>query len=600
VKITPNSLTINQIFSGTNEQYTIPSYQRRYSWSKPQILDLISDIKYLEGSDTHLMGSIVCLTSDYAAGINSLDLVDGQQRLTSIIILLECIRQHLDAHGQAEPAADLARLLKARSVTGTQQPKLKLDSMDQADFAALLLQDKDHSHQNSRLADVFRLVREWIAQSSMEDLLHFQYRLLHQALIIRLDVANAKDAFKLFETINNRGLRLSPTDIIKNFVLGNAARFGAEHLDAARVAWANLLSQLDGINADVFFRYFLMTQVGQRLTRSEVVPAFKNLFMRRVAEAARLPDRHQYTADLEDDEEDESVEATESAEEQDLEQESAHPSADISFREFLKLVVRNAKVFSELLKCATGNPKIDRRLRNLKMIKAVQTYGFLMHLRAGGCEDNTFLNVLELTENFVLRRHTCRERANETEGLFASLSSVDASNPLPKIRESYRRLCPGDAAFREEFARTKFVANIMDRARYCLEQFEIARHGEHAELQVLGSEDVHIEHIMPQKIKTKISRAKYGDWIKYLGENAKKRHPEYVGRIGNLTLFAGELNISASNSPFGKKKPAYRKSSLLMTKEISDLGTFRFAQIESRSQSLAEEAVKRWPMPKGD
>jgi uncharacterized protein with ParB-like and HNH nuclease domain len=113
MKITPNSLTVNQIFSSANEQYTIPSYQRRYSWSKPQIQDLISDIKFLEGGDTHLMGSIVCLIGDHTAGINRLDLVDGQQRLTSIVILLECIRQHFEGNGQAEQAADLARLLRA-------------------------------------------------------------------------------------------------------------------------------------------------------------------------------------------------------------------------------------------------------------------------------------------------------------------------------------------------------------------------------------------------------------------------------------------------------------------------------------------------------
>ena len=64
------------------------------------------------------------------------------------------------------------------------------------------------------------------------------------------------------------------------------------------------------------------------------------------------------------------------------------------------------------------------------MIKAVQTYGFLMHLRVGGCPDKLFREVLELTESFVLRRHVCRERANETEALFARLSVVDPVAPV--------------------------------------------------------------------------------------------------------------------------------------------------------------------------
>jgi hypothetical protein len=597
MKITPNSLTINQIFSSANEQYCIPSYQRRYSWSKPQIQDLIDDIKYLEGTDTHLMGSIVCLTGTHTAGINGLDLVDGQQRLTTIVILLECLREHLDLQGKADEAADLARLLKAKAVTGSHQHKLKLDSMDQTDFEALVNRNENHTARNLRLADVFRMIREWVGSTEIVELLAFQFRLLNQALIIRLDVGEAKDAFKLFETINNRGLRLSPTDIIKNFVLGNAARFGQEPLREARAAWANLLVKLDGTNTDVFFRYFLMTQVASRLTRSEIVPTFKNLFMRRVKEASKLPDRHQYSADLEDEDDEEVVEAAETTAEDESTRSASNADADISFRDFLKLLVRYAGIFAELLGCATQDPKIDRRLRNLKMIKAVQTYGFLMHLRAGGCDDKTFAEVLRLTESFVLRRHTCRERANETEALFASLSQVDAKDPLAKVRDEYRALCPNDAVFRDEFARTRYVSNIMERARYCLEQFETSLQGTHSELQVLGPSDVHVEHIIPQRIRSKRARSEYGDWVTYLGSGSEKKHVLFVGRIGNLTLFSGELNISASNNPFAKKKPAYKKSSLKITQQVAELGKFRFSQVEKRSADLAEEAVKLWPMP---
>lgn len=597
MKITPTSLTINQIFSTANEQYTIPSYQRRYSWSKPQIEDLIDDIRYLEGADTHLMGTIVCLTSTHTAGINSLDLVDGQQRLTTIVILLECIRQQFESLGNSDDAADLARLLHARPVTGPQQPKLKLDTMDQADFAALLAQSESHTPQNQRLADVYRQVREWIATLPSDELRLFQYRLRNQALIIRLDVGDAKDAFKLFETINNRGLRLSPTDIIKNFVLGNAARFGGDQLQLARTGWAKLLTELDGTKPDVFFRYFLMTQTGSRLTRSEVVPTFKNLFMQRVLEAAALPDRHLFTADVDGDDDEEDPAAPESDEDADNDRPAVAGANDVPFKDFLARVVKSAAIFATLLKCNTGEPQINRRLRNLKMIKAVQTYGFLMHLRAGGCDNKDFLEVLRLTESFVLRRHTCRERANETEALFASLSNVPPGKPLERVRDAYRRLCPDDTVFREEFARTRYVANIMDRARYCLEQFELAKHGKHAELQVLGPEDVHVEHIIPQKIRTKKSKTKFGDWLTYLGTDSEKKHPEFVGRIGNLTLFSGELNISASNNPFNRKKPAYRKSSLQLTKAIAEFSAFRYPQVETRSRDLADVAVKLWPAP---
>jgi hypothetical protein len=96
------------------------------------------------------------------------------------------------------------------------------------------------------------------------------------------------------EIINNRGLKLSPTDIIKNFILGNAARFGAEPLAFARTKWAELIRNLDGTDYETFFRHFLCAQFKRRITISYVISNFKTLFMRHVAEAAQLPDRHWY------------------------------------------------------------------------------------------------------------------------------------------------------------------------------------------------------------------------------------------------------------------------------------------------------------------
>ena len=114
---------------------------------------------------------------------------------------------------------------------------------------------------------------------------------------------------------------------------------------------------------------------------------------------------------------------------------------------------------------------------------------------------------------------------------------------------------------------------------------------------MLGAEDVHVEHIMPQKIKTKKAKEELGDWVEYLGDRAESNHPKYVSRIGNLTLFAGALNIGASNNPFHKKRHAYRESSIKLTKELVSKSNFKFKDIDQRSKDLAEIAVGLWPMP---
>src|SRR5262249_25130746 len=95
MKITPTSLTISQLLGSQNEQYAIPAYQRRYSWKRTQVGDLWDDLRVLEPTDSHLFGTIVCLTGHHKAGINRLELVDGQQRLTTISILLHTLLERL-------------------------------------------------------------------------------------------------------------------------------------------------------------------------------------------------------------------------------------------------------------------------------------------------------------------------------------------------------------------------------------------------------------------------------------------------------------------------------------------------------------------------
>ena len=323
--ITPTSLTMTQLLGSANEQYVVPAYQRRYSWKDKQLWELLDDISLIDGADTHLLGSIVCLTGHHVAGINKLELVDGQQRLTTVSILLQCIHDRLVQEGEASEAQDIARLLTAKALGGKSSRKIELDSLDSPEFDQLAKGRAVDTPKNPNLSSAFRIFRQWVKERELPELGTFLYRLKNQAIIIRLDVSEAKDAFKLFEMINNRGLRLSPTDIIKNFLLGNAARFSADALVLARAKWAELIENLDGVNFETFFRQFLCARLKRRITISFVIPNFKKLFMQQVVEASQLPDRHWYLDDDEitDETDDENEELGDEADESETEQETA-------------------------------------------------------------------------------------------------------------------------------------------------------------------------------------------------------------------------------------------------------------------------------------
>lgn len=598
--VNPNSLSVAQLLGGQSEQYVVPAYQRRYSWQERQLCELLEDIQLLEDNDNHLLGSIVCLVGTHGAGLNRLELVDGQQRITTLNILLHCMLERLRKTDAIEPRelTEIELLLQARTPDKTLVPKIALDSIDAAEFKRHVACESIDDPRNHQLDFAFKYFRDWAAAQSPHSLDAFRYRLINQATVIRLDVSNAKDAFKLFETINNRGLRLSATDIIKNFVLGNAARFGTDALEIARVRWAEVIEFLDGTNFENFFRHFLAATLKRRVTAAFTVSSFKAIFMEQVAEASGLPERHWYAENVViSDEDDELSETRENGFAEAAPKFDSTSVQKVSFAEFLRRLATYAKTYGEIVKAETGTPALDRHLRNLRMIKSVQTYGFLMALRAGGCKDDVFVKVLRLTESFMLRRHICRERSNENEAMFARLCAADPADPLPIVIEEFRQLSPTDEAFETSFATFDFSSNLLDRARYCLEQFEQRKHGGFSEVHVAGTDLVQVEHIIPQKIKTRRARDEFGDWVEYLGERSVAKHPHYVSRIGNLTLFAGPLNVSASNNPYARKKPAYSQSGIAITNELpTTYPEFGFAQVEERSEAFAKEASQVWPI----
>ena len=148
MKITPTSLTVSQLLGQTNERYIIPPYQRRYSWLERQIGELIDDISQIESNDTHLLGSIVCLAGAHVADLNELEVVDGQQRLTTVSILLVCLKERLQAEGTAQQStiSDIEKLSIAKSMTGKEAAKIKLESIDAKDYATLSSPEIGRAH----------------------------------------------------------------------------------------------------------------------------------------------------------------------------------------------------------------------------------------------------------------------------------------------------------------------------------------------------------------------------------------------------------------------------------------------------------------------
>ncbi len=594
MKITPTSLTISQLFSSGNEQFLIPAYQRRYSWEWKQIAELYDDIDLLKSIDTHFLGSIVCLTSPHTVGINQLELVDGQQRITSLSIFLKAIRDRFIEFDENEVVIEIDSFLHCKGIDRKVKNKVLLGDLDNPDYKKLMQLKKLDKIKNQQMLNAYTYIKEWLNELELDELNELYFKFINNVVVVRLDVGEAKDAYKLFETINNRGLSLCPTDIIKNFLLGHASTINPDVLDDVRENWKSLIVNLDGINADNFFRQLMSSQLNRKITFTYLIDEFKKYYLSIVKEAEELPEYDIYneiTIDNEDSIRDE-IEEEEKEEVEVLEQPQDTKISIVEFSEHLKDL---SIIYRNILKREFKNNSINAHLFNLQRIKSFPSYIFLLNVfQRKELSDDVVIEILKVLETFMLRRHICEYRTGELDDIFSKLVQIDSKDIIRTLIDMLKKDLPSDAEFKDKFSLASFKGNE-NRAKYILEVFEYSNIKHQGEYTLNTGKELHLEHIIPKTIDTKKSKREFGDWIEYLGENSLDKHKAYVNRIGNFTLLGQKLNIVASNNPFDDKLVEYKKSNISLTKDIaSNYTTFFFSDVEERSETMGNEAIILW------
>ena len=607
MKITPTSLTISQLFSSKNEQFFIPAYQRRYSWGRKQLADLFNDITFLTGNDNHLLGSIVCLTESHVVGVNTLELVDGQQRIASLSILMKAIRDKFTEMNNSENTSEIDGYLSCKGIDGKLENKLLLGDLDDPDYIKLVEGEDVASMQNKNLLNAYNWFVKWFEEYDANDLNQFYFKLINNVHVIRLDVGQAKDAYKLFENINNRGLSLSPTDIIKNFLLGHASIVGDNTLIKVKNNWKELIVNLDGIDSDDFFRQYMCGILRRKVTKSQLTDTFKKYYIGMVEESDKLSEySHYYDVEPNDstimeevlEEENIKDELEQEIDEKLLEDSESHvkdpKNEKMTIIEFSRVLKEAASKYSKMLKRGFDDKKINQRLFNLQRIKSYPAYILLLNIFQRNLSDDVKRCILRLLETFMLRRHVCEYRTGELDDIFSKLVDVKDEDTLEQIKEYLSKYLPQDDDFEKKFSNHDYRTNA-NRAKYVLEVLEYDLIDDKGEYTLNTGTDLHLEHIIPQTITTKKSKKIFGDWISYLGEDSENLHRDYVNKIGNFTLLAQELNIVASNNPFESKLKEYRKSNIALTKAIvNELDEFKFSEVEQRSASFAKKAPSLW------
>lgn len=549
--INVDKTNLNKLLGVPNRQLTIPAYQRPYAWEAEQVDELWHDIVETLGSN-HFMGSVVLCSPDQARP----EVIDGQQRLTTIILLLALIR---DEYQLRKP--DLVGRIQQFLQNAYAEPDLRFkfrpgnanarvftdfilcapDDDSRRDWATVRQLPSHELNRNLRMIENVERLKgylvPWLAASDnpLQALEQIERKIMTGLEFVVIDVPDIANAFIIFETLNDRGLALSAGDLLKNHLLAAAAKT-SESVEALAADWDMIIDSLEGGDITRFLRHYLLTQHAQ-VQKDDVFALFKKEVGSR------------------------------------------------GVKQLVKDLKQMARFYGQFIKPELVADKAVREVyQNLNTLRATMCYSAL--LAASAALDNDALrDFAYLCEVLTFRYSTiCSKDSKELERFYHQAAKVLATKGAAGLEEARKILeaaSPGSEefvlAFRQQSMGRQYIVNYVFRG--------IENHLSPEEKTLQNTQQVHIEHIMPQTLSAA--------WRQSLGEDADQ-HELFVNRWGNLTLLGGKLNITASNQPFAEKVALYRQSKIAMAQALAAYEVWGLPQIEARQAHLAEVAEGIW------
>lgn len=561
--------TFNDIITPSRIQFIIPIWQRTYSWELQQWKDLWEDLmdlyeKLCKGeSAQHFMGPIVLKTLEQKiGGITRWVIIDGQQRLTTLLLICALIRDIAKDKGEINLVKEIEGqfLFNEFAKNIEDKPKLVPTEADRKFFDIIIRGEKLNFNLSSQLHAAYAFFEEVL--KTKQDSLELE-RLLDcvralKMVTIRLEEGDNPN--RIFETLNFRGKPLAQSDLVRNFFM-MSIKEPARADDVYLNIWFPMqqalgLDTLQRIeNLEMFLRHYVVmlkqTVVKEDKIYSEIRGRLK------------------------------------------------HSTEDQIISE-LKTISEYSKLYEKLLFPAReDDPEISKGIERLNRLKIGVHYPFLLKVYKNftslkiGKED--FCAILKIIESYLVRRIFKRLPTHSLNRLFAELCELPESNirsaletRLASKEEWSAQYWPKDEDFKEQFLKVPIYKISSEKCRFVLETLE--EDFKHPE--PVRFDNLWIEHIMPETLSP--------EWKEYLGENWKATYDNYLHTIGNLTLIAPSPNVSLQNKMYSeKKKEWYNTSNISLTRELIDKwDDWKEQQILERAKILAERAIKIWPRPK--
>lgn len=540
-------------------QFVVPVYQRMYSWDIKHCQQLLEDILKAGKNQVHahFIGSIVYVADGVYGANNSLLVIDGQQRLTTITLLLIALRDFLGEEKEILEKFSSRKIhnryLVNRDEVGEKQYKLLLSENDKDTLIALVDKDKTPPKESSKkIQENFAFFQNKIQELQDDEALKILCKGIEKLMIVYVSLERDKDNPQLiFESMNSTGKDLSQADLIRNYIL-----MGLEPNLQTRLYgkyWRAMEQDFGQENYEKFFnafvRHYLTIKSGEIPNIAKVYESFKEYHQNNNAE--------------------------------------------------MEVLLQDMKKYCEYFCFIAFKKEQDCELKNafcnLLELQNDTAYPLLLALYEdyanARLSKEDFKEIVSLIESYIFRRAICEIPTNSLNKTFASfIKFIDKNSYMQSVKahflllKSYARF-PLNEEFKNALRRKDIYS--FNKKSYLLTRLENYKRKEK-----ISANEYTIEHIMPQN--PNLSK----EWQKDLGEHYKEIQEKYLHTLGNLTLTG--YNSEYKDKPFKEKRDmqgGFRQSPLKLNDELRNLEMWNQEAIEKRAEALANKALEIWAMP---
>lgn len=560
-------LQLSKFLQKQDTQFFIPIYQRNYDWSEEHCKQLLEDIIEVgktpkDEARVHFIGSIVYVCNDEytSAEIEQFVIIDGQQRITTITLLLMALYHYAKEHGDTRLSETILEyyLINKNADDDAFKIKLKATENNDRDLHFLLENQQIPNSRYSNIKNNYNFFRNNITDENRSII----YEGFKRLLFVEIRLERGKDnAQKIFESLNSTGLDLSQADLIRNYIL-----MGLDPTEQNRLFlryWENIEqhTKRDGTSfVSDFIRDYLTIKQGDIPKKDSVYTTFKKEY--------RL-------------EEMDSIEPV------------------------LAELLNFSSIYQMLIKPETIEDRdIRREIEYIKYIEINVSYPFLLQLiddyKRELIDKRALINILQFVQTYACRRFILDLPTNALNKVFMTLyRQIDKTNYENSIyqyvltRNGKTRM-PSDAEVRN-FLADKDLYNAKSRMKmYILERLENYESKEM--VTIIGNSDITIEHIFPQKPDDKwthdLTGKEYDDFLNI-----------HLHTIGNLTLSGNNGNLG--NKSFWEKKTmdkdgkeqGYLYSRLWLNRYLREINEWNIDNYKKRTDILVKRFVNIWQLP---